>query len=71
VEPGRLGGPIPQLSWRCAEPRSYGAGEAAVRNDSRLDDSQKSALLAVLASMVASSADRSEDPHRKAGPTPR
>jgi hypothetical protein len=42
-----------------------------VRNDSRLDDSQKSALLAVLASMVASSADRSEDPHRKAGPTPR
>ena len=42
--------------------------EAAVRNDPRLDDAQKSALLAVLASMVATSADRDEDPGRGVGP---
>jgi transcriptional regulator with XRE-family HTH domain len=35
--------------------------EAAIRNDSRLDNSQKSALLAVLASMVASSTTQGPD----------
>jgi transcriptional regulator with XRE-family HTH domain len=42
--------------------------EAAVRNDPRLDDSQKSALLAVLASMVSTPEARESTPGPGAGP---
>jgi transcriptional regulator with XRE-family HTH domain len=38
------------------------SAEAAIRNDPRLDNSQKSALLAVLASMVASSTAQGQEP---------